>query len=335
MLKQTLLIAFAACFAGAAPACAQAAQPEAASPPANPTIPLTEEVRAARPQAAPTTTQESLVEAARRVAESAQTLRAASPAARPRKVSAIRIEKPLVMEKGTFLGVTASPVPGVLRDQLQLRPGIGLVVDFVTTNSPAAAAGLKKNDVLERLGEQLLVNAQQLAVLVRTFKPGDEVQLAIIREAKPQTITVRLAEGDVPPLDEVTIGRPHTQDFEAVLTTVRDGEYNATFGPGGVPFTGKPIARRIAGDDPFGFVWSDKQHTFKISNNPPAGRYLIATDKRGDAVIFKGAINTDEELQLLPEEIRPKVLKLKTSHLDAATATTAPASPEQVGPPQP
>src|SRR3954468_24148128 len=39
-----------------------------------------------------------------------------------------RAEQP--KEKGPFLGVSASPVPAVLRDQLKLQPGVGLVVDF-------------------------------------------------------------------------------------------------------------------------------------------------------------------------------------------------------------
>ena len=75
-------------------------------------------------------------------------------------------------EKAGFLGVTASPVSAALRDQLGLTRGMGLVVDFVAKDSPAQAAGLKVHDVLTKFDDQLIVNIEQLAVLVRSKKDG-------------------------------------------------------------------------------------------------------------------------------------------------------------------
>src|SRR5438034_5699611 len=48
-----------------------------------------------------------------------------------------------------FLGVEASEVPSVVSEQLGLAKGFGLVVDYVTPDSPAAAAGLQQNDILK------------------------------------------------------------------------------------------------------------------------------------------------------------------------------------------
>src|SRR4051812_3591693 len=42
-------------------------------------------------------------------------------------------------EKAAFLGVAVSSAPGVIRDQLKLPRGVGLVVDHVEADSPAAA----------------------------------------------------------------------------------------------------------------------------------------------------------------------------------------------------
>src|SRR5688500_10785950 len=39
--------------------------------------------------------------------------------------------EPAVLEKGTYLGVASSPASAVLRKQLKLPDGIGLVVDYV------------------------------------------------------------------------------------------------------------------------------------------------------------------------------------------------------------
>src|SRR5258708_1330287 len=76
-------------------------------------------------------------------------------------------------EKAAFLGVSGSPVMPALREQLKLPKGVGLIVEHVEPKSPAEAAGIKQYDVLHKIGDQLLVNAHQLAVLVRMHKPGE------------------------------------------------------------------------------------------------------------------------------------------------------------------
>ncbi len=53
----------------------------------------------------------------------------------------------------------------------------------VVPDSPAAAT-LKKNDVLTKLDDQLLIEQRQLSVLIRNHKDGDEVTLTYIRGGK-------------------------------------------------------------------------------------------------------------------------------------------------------
>jgi hypothetical protein len=276
---------------------------------------------------APSAPTESVNEAAERVEKKLRMLESRVPLA----IQNGMLELGMATEKGPFLGVTASRVPAVLRDQLKLRPGIGLVVDFVMPDSPAAAAGLKKSDVIEKLGDQLLVNPQQLAVLVRTHKVGDEVQLSILRETRPMTITAKLAEGDLPPIEELGAGTPAR--IQDVLTKVR----KAT---GGAPFItadgitvggGGGGGWRLIGDGAFGLVWSDKEHTFNITQSQGGERTLNAKDK-ANRTIYDGPINTDEDVEKLPKEIREKVMKLKKSRLDAPT--TVPSIRMRVAPPQ-
>jgi hypothetical protein len=75
---------------------------------------------------------------------------------------------------------------------------VGLVVDELVPDSPAAKAGLKEYDVLQKLDDQLLVNPEQLATLVRMHKSGEEITLTVIREGKPTEVKVTLAERSVP-----------------------------------------------------------------------------------------------------------------------------------------
>jgi hypothetical protein len=222
-------------------------------------------------------------------------------------------------EKGTYLGLTASPVPPVVRDQLRLRPGIGLVVDFVRPDSPAAAAGLQQHDIVEKLDDQLLVSIQQLAILVRMHKPGDEVKLAVIREAKPQVLSAKLAEEDVPPLAEVTAENTRYKDALAIL---RSAQNTPSGGFGG--WSGNAPAKWAPGNSSaaYGIVWSDKENTFEITQDKE--RRLVAKDKAGK-VIFEGPIQTDDQIEKLPVEIRDKVKKIKVMRLDQPKATTVPA----------
>ncbi len=75
-----------------------------------------------------------------------------------------------------------------------LPPGIGFVVRSIDKDGPAAAAGLQELDILWRIGDQMLVNEGQLAVLLRLSKPGDEIKFAGFRSGKPLDVTLKLGE---------------------------------------------------------------------------------------------------------------------------------------------
>src|SRR5437870_12904700 len=98
----------------------------------------------------------------------------------------------------TYLGVETSQVPDVVSEQLGLAKGLGLVVDYVEPNSPAASAGVQQNDILKMLNDQILIEPSQLRRLLQTFPEGTEVTLTILRKGKEQRITAKLAKKEVP-----------------------------------------------------------------------------------------------------------------------------------------
>lgn len=102
------------------------------------------------------------------------------------------------MIKAAYLGVGAEPVPEILTEQLKLPKGTALAVTMVEENSPAAAVGLKKNDLLIKLDDQLVINLPQLTVLVRMHKAGDEVKITYMRQGQTQTAAAKLVEKEVP-----------------------------------------------------------------------------------------------------------------------------------------
>lgn len=94
----------------------------------------------------------------------------------------------------TYLGVNTSPPSEALVEQLKLPKGFYLLIDSVEPDSPAATAGLRAFDLLQRLDDQLLVNSEQLTVLIRNRRAGDEVDLTLVREGQPLKLRARLGE---------------------------------------------------------------------------------------------------------------------------------------------
>src|ERR1041385_6762976 len=109
----------------------------------------------------------------------------------------------------TFLGVDTSEVPSVVSEQLGLPKGFGLVVDYVVPDGPAAAAGIKQNDILKMLNDQILTEPGQLAKLIRSFSEGTTVTLTVLRKGKEEKIGVKLSKKEVSERSDMWRGHPH------------------------------------------------------------------------------------------------------------------------------
>lgn len=94
-----------------------------------------------------------------------------------------------------WLGLEVSkPDPTITAHLPSLPPGIGFVVRTIDKDGPAAAAGLQELDIIWRIGDQMLINEGQLAVLLRLSKPGEEIKFAGFRSGKPLDFTLKLGE---------------------------------------------------------------------------------------------------------------------------------------------
>lgn len=101
--------------------------------------------------------------------------------------------------KAPYMGVGVDVPNETLRAQLKLPEGAGLVVNYVDAEGPSKDL-IRKHDVLQKLDDQILINGAQLVTLVRMRKAGEAVPVTVIREARPVTVQVKLAEKDLPPL---------------------------------------------------------------------------------------------------------------------------------------
>src|SRR5207253_2732756 len=112
-----------------------------------------------------------------------------------------------------FLGVETSQVPTVVSEQLGLSKGLGLVVEYVLPDSPAAAAGVQQNDILKMLNDQILLEPNQLRKLLQSFPDGATVTLTVIRKGQEQKLTAKLTKKDVTKRNAM-MGGPGDGDFD-------------------------------------------------------------------------------------------------------------------------
>ncbi len=107
--------------------------------------------------------------------------------------------------KGPWLGVAMEPVQDVVRAQLSLAPGEGVVINHVSPDGPAAKAGLEPNDILLRFEDQIIVEPSQLRKLIAMKKTDQNVKLTFLRKGERKEATVTLIEHEIEPGDG---GRP-------------------------------------------------------------------------------------------------------------------------------
>lgn len=114
----------------------------------------------------------------------------------------------------TWLGVAQEEIPEEIRAQLPLEPGTGLLLRSVLPDSPAAQAGLQKNDVLLKIDDQLLTQPSQLRTLITAKKEGDTVKLTYLRRGQQATLDAKLAT--------------HEESAAPSLTDTLDVDYRKT-----------------------------------------------------------------------------------------------------------
>lgn len=249
--------------------------------------------------------------------------------------------------KVTFLGVSSSTLPARMSEQLNLPPNIYLSVDQVSPGSPASEAGLEIYDVILQLNDQILVNSPQLKALVRMKKPGDNVELKILRKGKPQTLQVTLSEIDKPFEKRIPrIGFKglgilpsdlFSQNFDLLSPNLNSSirELLKEHGLSQVPQVLDPTksdsieldlsnpihGSQITPPNVQSFSFSSQQNHIIIADDEgtieftlkDGEKYLKATDADGNTV-FDGRVDTDQQRKKLPKNIREKLQKIDSSN---------------------
>jgi len=250
----------------------------------------------------------------------------------------------------TYLGVETSQVPDVVSEQLGLAKGLGLVVEYVEPNSPAASAGVQQNDIIKMLNDQILIEPSQLRKLLQTFSEGTEVALTILRKGKEQKLTIKLAKKEVPQRHSMVPGGNHDwhwdfdetgdlgeqmQELKEQLKEqlgdtrgiVRGAVIQAHEAARGAREDARRAAREIhilsrdngalkATNIDLGnaqIVFSDDKGELKLENVD--GKKLLTVKDPQGKLVFSGPVETQEDFDKLPADVRDRYEKLEQNDL--------------------
>jgi serine protease Do len=254
----------------------------------------------------------------------------------------------------TYLGIETSQVPDVVSEQLGLAKGLGLVVEYVEPNSPAASAGIQQNDILKMLNDQILIEPSQLRKLLQTFSEGTDVTLTILRKGKEQKVTVKLAKKEVPQRHSMIPGGNHDWhwDFDETgevgeqmkemkqqlkeqlkeqLGAQRDMVRGAVMQAHEAARRAREDARRAARDIR---ILSNDDGTLKATKIDLGNAQIVLSDDKGElklenldgkklltikdphgALMFSGPVETQEDIDKLPSNVRERYEKLQQNDL--------------------
>src|SRR5438094_5389985 len=256
-----------------------------------------------------------------------------------------------------FLGVETSQVPTVVSEQLGLSKGLGLVVEYVVPNSPAAAAGIQQNDILKMLNDQILIEPSQLRKLLQTFSDGTDVTLTILRKGQEQKVTVKLAKKEGPQRHSWTHGDKHDSqwDFDDTgdlgeqmqgmkeqlqeqLGAQRGMIRGAVMKAHEAARQAREDARRAAREirilskdngtlkatridlGQAQIVFSDDKGEMKLEN-VDGKKILTAKDTQGK-LLFSGPVETKEDRDKMPADVRERYDKLQQNDIPAVAPGT-------------
>lgn len=217
-------------------------------------------------------------------------------------------------------GLRLSRASTVLRQQLALTRGAGLVVDEVLPNTPAWQAGLVQHDVLVMLDDQLLVLPEQFSALLEDCDTEGPMQCTVLRGGRRiqiqlgyaggATRTTAVASRAVEPIPASLQPPPHAAPRQ--VAAIRQPA---------------PSAPARAAVHPADETLLRQDADFQIRLTSGEQTRLVVTDPQG-RVVFNDAIDSPQARSKMPASIRDRVaaMERQLEHA-AAPAPEPPAAP--------
>ena len=92
-----------------------------------------------------------------------------------------------------WLGVYMQELTPELREGMDYADAGGVILNRIVTGGPADRAGLRKGDLVVKVGSRTVGSPAELQDVVRTARVGESLPVEVLRDGQRRTITVRLA----------------------------------------------------------------------------------------------------------------------------------------------
>jgi len=93
-----------------------------------------------------------------------------------------------------WIGVQIQPVTQEIADSLGLKKAEGALVAEPQQNGPAAKAGIESGDVINKVNDQPVKDARELARTIGGMAPGASIKLGVLHKGAEKTLTLTLGE---------------------------------------------------------------------------------------------------------------------------------------------
>ena len=91
-----------------------------------------------------------------------------------------------------FIGVSIRDMDAKLAEEKGIKETQGVYVAGITEGGAAENAGLKEGDIIIRVGDVAVNSTPQLQEQIGRFRPGDKVNLSVLRDGKEQLFALQL-----------------------------------------------------------------------------------------------------------------------------------------------
>jgi serine protease Do len=107
-----------------------------------------------------------------------------------------------------WLGVAIQPLDEALAKSFGYDSTEGALIGDVLPDSPAEDAGLKAGDIVVKFGDKKIEDVQQLRNLAAATEPGTKVDIEVIRDGKPVTVSLKVTQREAQVAMETGHGLP-------------------------------------------------------------------------------------------------------------------------------
>lgn len=194
-------------------------------------------------------------------------------------------------------GASVRPLQREQAVSQELKPGVGLVVEEVNASSVAANGGLQKGDVIFKVGDQWVINAEQFATLLSIQEADNGFEIKVHRGTERVDLDYKFDQTALDTMNrgfQPVLGAPD-QSFDRDIDRLGDrSDLDRNIHSGNNPMI-----------IPEKFDFKDDQHVISIRTDD--GVKKLTVKDKDDNVLFDGPYNTLQDRQAVPDDIRAKV----------------------------